>query len=814
MFEGFVRVAAITPEVRPGDPDFNATQIEETARAAADQGARIIVTPELSITGYTCGDLFLQDSLISGAMDALNRLVSASKDRTEIVIVGIPLKHLGKLYNAAAVYSAGILHGFVPKTFIPNYGEYYEYRHFTAWDYSRGNVDYVLSNAKSQGLDCRASLAMTSNLSLRGAERRGNPAPIGTNLIFQFGEDESMTFAIEICEDLWTPAPPSVRHAQAGAHIIFNLSAGSETIGKADYRRLIVNSESGRLLAAYVYVNAGYGESTTDMVFSGHSIISENGSVIAEKAPFAEENILISEIDIAGLAHDRQYMNTFTEGQVQGLDCRASLAMTSDRHCEEPSDEAIQELLEGMSNYTRIMIPETTKTTDAAGTEGTHPKDGGMSPLSLHELLRYIDPQPFVPSDPSKRNQRCEEILTMQATGLATRLAHSKAKVAVVGLSGGLDSTLALLVTIRAANIANIPQENVIAVTMPSFGTTSRTKSNAVKLAESLGVTLRDIDITPSVKEHLAAIGHDEDDHNVVFENAQARTRTLVLMDIANEEGGLVIGTGDLSELALGWATYNGDHMSMYGVNAGVPKTLVRHIVKYVADATKAGGLDCFASLAMTKAGESDTATLAMTKTGESDTASHAMTKAGESDTATLAMTKTGESDTASLAMTKAGESDTATLAMTNHDSVIARSVATRQSIDPENSALANILEDILDTPVSPELLPPTDGEISQKTEELVGPYELHDFFLYHMIRKGRRPKLILELATQAFEGTYEPDFIKSWLKVFYKRFFANQFKRSSLPDGPKIGSISLSPRGDWRMPSDAGAETWLKELD
>ncbi|MDR0851065.1 MAG: NAD(+) synthase [Clostridiales Family XIII bacterium] len=691
MFDGFIRVAAITPEVRVADCTYNASRIRVAAHAAADKGARIIVAPELSITGYTCGDLFLQDELLESAKAALIALAADSEGRDEIVIVGLPLAFRGKLYNVAAVYSDGVIHGIIPKSFVPNYGEFYELRHFTPAD---GRLGYITLPAPPE----KKREEKFGDDDYFESEDAFADIPFGTRILFECEEDPEFIFAVEICEDLWAAEPPSVLHACTGAKIIANLSAGNETIGKASYRRLLAQSQSGRLVCGYIYSNAGFGESSTDVIFAGHSIIAENGVILSESAPFAD-GISISEIDVKGLTRDRRYLNSF-EGYA-------------------PEDEG----------YERVYFSQKVSPEENVDLNGKvipiNKAESVYSTGNVKNLYRHIDSHPFVPANPAQRAERCEEILNMQSAGLAKRLLHTGSRSAVLGISGGLDSTLALLVTVRAMKKAGKPLSDITAVTMPGFGTTGQTKDNAHKLCGALGVTVTEIDITESVKVHLKSIGHAESDHSNVYENAQARIRTLILMDLANKTGGLVVGTGDLSELALGWATYNGDHMSMYGVNAGVPKSLVRHIIRYVADT------------------------------------------------------------------------------------------------DP---GLRDVLTDVLGTPVSPELLPPEEGEIAQKTEELIGPYELHDFFLYHMIRWGRRPKLIFELAKYAFSdankradiggAAYDAETILKWLKVFYRRFFANQFKRSALPDGPKIGSVSLSPRGDWRMPSDADAGRWLKELE
>jgi NAD+ synthase (glutamine-hydrolysing) len=639
--EGYVRAAAATPAVRVADCMYNAERILALMERAVKEEVRLLCLPELCLTGYTCGDLFLQDALLRNAAEALAFLVEKSADFPLLVIAGTPFVHAGKLFNTAAVFCGGKLLGLVPKTYLPNYSEFYELRHF--------------SPAPEE--TCAARFA-------------GRDVPLGTRLLFQHdpgsqgpGFRESVfRVAVEICEDLWIPVPPSSLHAMAGAAIIANPSASDETVGKPAYRRALVAGQSARLVCGYVYADAGRGESSTDMVFAGHNFICENGELLAESPPFGDA-WAATEIDLRALEYDRRRLNTFKSGPA--------------------------------SAYT--VVPFSLDT-------------------GVPALTRRIDPHPFVPKDVREKNARCEAILDMQSAGLEKRLVHTRARTAVVGVSGGLDSSLALLVTARAMKRLGRPLSDVIAVTMPCFGTTARTKSNARRLCEALGIDCREIDVTESVRTHLRGISHPEEAQDVVYENAQARVRTLTLMDLANQTGGIVVGTGDLSELALGWATYNGDHMSMYGVNAGVPKTLVRHIVRHVAD--------------------------------------------------------------------MAGE----------------------------NPLLAEVLKDILATPVSPELLPPSGGEIRQQTEDLVGPYELHDFFLYHAVRWGRSPARIYALSLAAFDG-YEPGTILKWLKVFYSRFFSQQFKRSCIPDGPKIGSVSLSPRGDWRMPSDASCKAWLEEL-
>ena len=641
MKDGFVTVAAATPKIRVADCRYNAEQIFTLMRQADQQGVKVIVFPELCLTGYTCGDLFLQDSLLRGAEEGLKTILEATRNLDMVAAIGLPVRDQwhNKLYNCAAVIHKGEILGLVPKTYLPNYGEFYEQR----WFSSSGGVDGVDDDFQL----CGQSVCMNSNG------------------IFACDSMPNLVIGVEICEDLWAPEPPSISLARRGATVLLNLSASNETVGKAAYRRSLVTGQSARLVCGYVYANAGEGESTTDLVFTGHNLIAENGTLLAERR-FAT-GLTVSEIDVDKLSAERRRMNTFT-------------------------------------------FP------------GGGPDVWRMSfdlPLTTTRLTRHVSPTPFVPEDEESRSQRCSEILCVAALGLKQRMEHTGAKTAVVGLSGGLDSTLAVLITALAMQMLDRPAEDIIAVTMPCFGTTDRTKSNAVLLAERLGCTLRTVDISNSVRSHFKDIGHDMDDHSVTFENGQARERTQVLMDIANSTGGLVIGTGDLSELALGWCTYNGDHMSNYAVNAGIPKTLVRHLVSFISDDKEA-----------------------------------------------------------------------------------------------EDPKLSNVLEDILDTPVSPELLPAVQGEISQKTEDLVGPYELHDFFLYYAIRWGFGPGKILRLAERAFAGKYDRSVLLKWLKRFYGRFFSQQFKRSCLPDGPKVGSVALSPRGDWRMPSDASAALWMAELE
>lgn len=637
MIDGFIKVAAATPKIRVADCEFNAESIIALMNEARDKGVNILVFPELCVTGYTCHDLFYQQTLLNGAESALMRIVSASEGSDMLVAVGCPLIDYdhNKLYNCAVVFQNGEILGVVPKTHLPNYNEFYEMRQFTP-----------------------ASCCEDEHNTIRIGDVYSF---FHNSIIFECEDIPELKFGVEICEDLWAPNPPSISLALSGATIIANLSASNEIIGKDDYRRELVKGQSARMMCGYVYASAGNGESTQDLVFGGHRLIAENGALLADSGLFTE-GLTISEIDVKRLCHERRRNTSF------------------------------------QSNCSDLCAPSFSFT------------------LRTTELTRKIEPLPFVPSSAGEKSKRCRDILAMQAHGLAKRIEHTKCKSVVVGISGGLDSCLALLVCVEAMKLQNRSMSDIITITMPCFGTTRRTKSNAEQLCAILGTTLRVIDISDSVRQHFKDISHDESILNVTYENCQARERTQVLMDVANEENGLVIGTGDLSELALGWATYNGDHMSMYGVNNSVPKTLVRHIVDYYTENTS-------------------------------------------------------------------------------------------------EPALAKVLRDILDTPVSPELLPAKDGEISQITEDLVGPYELHDFFLYYAIRWGFQPKKVLRLAVSAFAG-YDRNEILQWLKTFYRRFFAQQFKRSCLPDGVKVGTVSLSPRGDWRMPSDAVAQLWLNELE
>ena len=634
MKDNFIKVAAITPDIRVGDTEFNTESIIKDIHAAAEEGVKLAVFPELCITGYTCGDLFLQDTLLNGAIDGLAKICNTSDDIDMVIVAGLPFMYMGRLYNVAAVIHNGILLGMVPKQNIPNYSEFYEARHFMP-----GNEEpeiYLF---------------------------HGKEVPVGTNILFAVDAVRGLTVGCELCEDLWAPLSPGTRHALAGATVLVNLSASNETVGKDVYREMLVKSSSAKLIAGYVYASAGEGESTQDLVFGGHNMIAENGTMLAQAKRFAPEN-LYADLDLHRLQHERRRMMSY-----------------------RPERSGVY-----------LVIPVSMEEEETA-------------------LERSFGARPFVPADEKERARRCEEILSIQACGLKKRYEHTGCQSAVVGVSGGLDSALALLVTVRAFDMLGLDRRQITAVTMPCFGTTDRTYDNACKMARTLGATLQEVDIKEAVTVHFRDIGQKTEDHDVTYENGQARERTQVLMDIANRTGGLVIGTGDMSELALGWATYNGDHMSMYGVNAGVPKTLVRHLVQYYAD--------------------------------------------------------------------------------------------TCGSVE-----LKDVLLDVLDTPVSPELLPPVDGVISQKTEDLVGPYELHDFFLYYMLRCGFEPSKIYRIACRSFQDMYDKSVILKWLKTFYKRFFAQQFKRSCLPDGPKVGSVAVSPRGDLRMPSDACADIWLRQVE
>lgn len=632
MKDGFIKVAAATPKIKVADPAYNTEEILKIIDETEKNGASILVFSELTISGYTCGDLFLQQPLLTECKNQLLRIVKATENKSMLVVVGCPIVIKQKLYNCAVVISDGSILGIVPKAHLPNYSEFYELRHFTS----------------GEGLE----------EDLWFGEEFGY-VNVAVNQLFKCKEIPELVVACEICEDLWVPLPPSTYHAMAGATVICNPSASVETTTKESYRRSLVSNQSARLLAAYIYADAGEGESTQDVVYSGHHLICENGSVLAEAKRFTNE-IIYADIDVQKLAAERRKMTSFPGGQ-------------TDDYFEQEFSLEVKE----------------------------------------NKITRTFPKAPFVPDNQDERDKRCDEILSLQSMGLKKRLEHTNCKHAVVGISGGLDSTLAVLVTARAFDLLDIPRENLICVTMPCFGTTDRTYQNAVSLIKELGATLKEVRIEKAVRQHFADIGHDENNHDVTYENSQARERTQILMDMANQYNGMVIGTGDMSELALGWATYNGDHMSMYAVNCSVPKTLVRYLVLYYAETT-------------------------------------------------------------------------------------------------ENKKLSEVLMDVLDTPVSPELLPPVDGVISQKTEDLVGPYELHDFFLYYMLRFGFPKAKLYRMAKLTFDGVYDDETIKKWLDKFYWRFFSQQFKRSCLPDGPKVGSVAVSPRGDLRMPSDASPTAWL----
>ena len=633
MKDGFVKVAAGTPEIRVADCDFNKSSIMNLILEAEGQGVKVLALPELCITGYTCSDLFMQRALTKAAEDTLERILSATAQIDMLFALGLPVLFGGKLYNCAAVCCGGVLLALVPKMYLPNYGEFYEKR----WFFEGEREGHPLTFAKQETY-------------------------FGSDVVFTCETMQELCVGVEICEDLWAAVPPSSYLAQAGATLILNLSASDEVAAKDAYRRNLVTGQSGRLMCGYIYADAGEGESTTDLVFAGHDLIAENGALLKERR--FGTGLVVSELDIEFLCYERMRISTFRP------------------------DNSLR--------LVKLGFPlENTET----------------------KLTRNISPTPFVPHGAAERKTRCEEIFHIAALGLKKRIEHTGAKSLVIGISGGLDSTLAMLIAAKAADMLGFPRESIIAVSMPCFGTTERTKGNSETLADELNVTRKTINITKAVRQHFDDIGHDESLLNVVYENSQARERTQILMDIANGTSGLVVGTGDMSELALGWATYNGDHMSMYGVNCGIPKTLVRYLVGYCSDTA-------------------------------------------------------------------------------------------------ETSALADVLRDILATPVSPELLPAEGGNISQKTEELVGPYELHDFFLYHMIRRGCEPKKVLRLAEYAFDGVYDRQTILKWLRIFIRRFFAQQFKRSCLPDGPKVGTLSLSPRGDLKMPSDAKCELWLRQLE
>lgn len=656
MFDGFIKVGVCSPDLKVADCEYNVKQLIEKALELSKKGVKILAFPEYSITGYTCSDLFLQDVLLTGAVDSLERFASETASCDTVFVVGLPLVHQGRLYNVAAFVFRGEVLGLVPKSHIPTYSEFYEGRHFAG-----GDAAYQMGDSGEGQCTMHKLPFMETEVCF------------GTRQLFVCEQIPELSIAAEICEDLWVPVPPSSYHAMAGASVIVNPSASDEVTGKSAYRKELVKGQSARTVTAYLYANASGGESTTDLVYAGHNIIAENGIVLAENISF-EKNDLITEIDVRKLAAERRRMTTFPLYQ-------------------SPEDKGYVK-----HNFVYEHLENT-------------------------ELTRVFEKTPFVPATKNHREERCNEILNIQAAGLAKRLRHTGCKSAVIGLSGGLDSTLALLVTIRAFDQLSLERKGIICVTMPCFGTTDRTYENAVNLARELGAKLREISIEKAVLGHFEDIGHDVDVHDITYENGQARERTQILMNIANQVGGLVIGTGDMSELALGWATYNGDHMSMYGVNCSVPKTLVRYLVQYYADTCDGNSAD-------------------------------------------------------------------------------------------KNPTLKRVLYDILDTPVSPELLPPKDGRISQKTEDIVGPYELHDFYLYYILRFGFMPSKVFRMAVYTFQGIYEEKTIYKWLHTFYHRFFRQQFKRSCIPDGPKVGSVAVSPRGDLRMPSDASDALWKADLE
>lgn len=636
---GFFRVAAAVPAVQPADCETNVASIIALLDDLRKVSPSLVVFPEMSVTGYTCGDLFHNRTLLDGVVRAIERLDRYSRVCDMAFVVGAPVEHCGALYNCALVFCHGLI-AVVPKTYVPNYNEFYEKRWW----------------ASAPEADTSVSLC-------------GRMIPFGTHLLV---DCLGVRVGVEICEDLWTPIPPGTYAAMAGAEVIVNISASDDLIGKYDYLTSLIKQQSARTIGAYVYASAGYGESSTDLVFDGKAIVAENGSLLVSNSRWQlKPQYSVADIDIEAIRRDRLHTTSFTD-------------------CARRS---------GLRQYETV-----TASLAARRDDGT--------------LYRRVNPLPFVPADTDGLDERCDEIINIQATALCRRLDFTHCRSLTVGISGGLDSTLALLVAVRAFDRLGLDRKGIIGVTMPGFGTTDRTHDNAVALMESLGVTMREISIVAAVNQHFADIGHDPANHDVTYENSQARERTQLLMDIANQTGGMVLGTGDLSELALGWATYNGDHMSMYGVNAGVPKTLVRHLTAYFAKTS-------------------------------------------------------------------------------------------------DDSRVRDILLDIVDTPISPELIPAAaDGTIKQKTEDLVGPYELHDFFLYYMLRYGFTPRRVFFLARKAFAGKYADDVIKHWMKTFYRRFFNQQFKRSCLPDGPKVGSVCLSPRGDWRMPSDASSRLWLEECD
>lgn len=701
---GFIRVAAATPRVKVADVDANVEEICRMAEIAENEQVSILAFPELSVTGYSCGDLFAQELLVSRAEEGVKRLKTFSRGKSLTLVVGVPVRVRGSLYNCAAVIQNGSLKGIVPKIYLPTYNEFYESRWFSSGCDFLSDTLSAYGRIEDNAKDCSSPAA--------GAEisYAGHKVNVYPNMLFNVGR---ATFAIEICEDLWTPIPPSSHHALAGAQIIVNLSASNEVLMKHQYRKQLISQQSARTISAYVYSSCGYGESTQDVVYAGSSLIYENGSLMAENKRFSlESGMICADIDIDKLSVLRQKESTFhsvaPDGTGDGLDARRYFAVASG--------------------------------------------DGAATDFEKC-LRRHIDPHPFVPGNAAERDERCREITDIQVIGLATRLAHIHSQTAVIGISGGLDSTLALIVTVLAFDKLGWDRKRIIGITMPGLGTTTRTHSNASDLMAALGVTSLEIPIGKAVAQHFSDIGQNPEVQDVTYENSQARERTQILMDVANKENGIVVGTGDLSELALGWATYNGDHMSMYAVNASIPKTLVRYLVGWAAE-------------------------------------NHF-----ESDVAVAA----GRGAVGACG----GVENRGTLPET-----------TREDVADRKRSVREILMDIIDTPVSPELKPADrEGNITQKTEDLVGPYELHDFFLYHIFRFGARPSKVYFLARKAFEGVYDNATILKWLNTFIRRFFAQQFKRSCLPDCPKVGSVSLSPRGDWRMPSDAWRTIFLNDL-
>ena len=714
---GFIRVAAATPRVKVADVDANVEEICRMAEIAENEQVSILAFPELSVTGYSCGDLFAQELLVSRAEEGVKRLKTFSRGKSLTLVVGVPVRVRGSLYNCAAVIQNGSLKGIVPKIYLPTYNEFYESRWFSSGCDFLSDTLNAYGRIEDNAKDCSSPAA--------GAEisYAGHKVNVYPNMLFNVGR---ATFAIEICEDLWTPIPPSSHHALAGAQIIVNLSASNEVLMKHQYRKQLVSQQSARTISAYVYSSCGYGESTQDVVYAGSSLIYENGSLMAENKRFSlESGMICADIDIDKLSVLRQKESTFhsvaPDGTCDGLDARRYFTVASG--------------------------------------------DGAATDFEKC-LRRHIDPHPFVPGNAAERDERCREITDIQVIGLATRLAHIHSQTAVIGISGGLDSTLALIVTVLAFDKLGWDRKRIIGITMPGLGTTTRTHSNASDLMAALGVTSLEIPIGKAVAQHFSDIGQNPEVQDVTYENSQARERTQILMDVANKENGIVVGTGDLSELALGWATYNGDHMSMYAVNASIPKTLVRYLVGWAAE-------NHFESDAAVAAGR-----------GTVGACGGIVGAAGDESAC-------------------GGVEDRGTLPETSREDVAGHKRSVRE-----------ILMDIIDTPVSPELKPAdSEGNITQKTEDLVGPYELHDFFLYHIFRFGARPSKVYFLARKAFEGIYDDATILKWLNTFIRRFFAQQFKRSCLPDCPKVGSVSLSPRGDWRMPSDAWRTIFLNDL-